>query len=63
MSKYIFINQLVACIAKLVKQKKQNYKKIVNKKRVKQLITINIKVFCRINSKLIYKTINKITKK
>lgn len=62
-TKHISINQLANRITKLVKQKKQDYKKTINKKRVKQSININIKVFKQIDSKLIYIAIDIITKK
>ena len=62
-TKYISINQSTSRIAKLIKQKKGNYKKIVNKKQVKRSIIINVKVFKRIDSKLTYTTIDIITKK
>ncbi len=44
-SKYMSIEQLAICIAKLIEQKEQDYIKIVNKKKVKRSITINARIF------------------
>jgi len=62
-SKYISIDQLVDRITKLIEQKERDYKKTINKKRIKRSIIINVKVFYQINSRITYKAIDIITKK